>query len=119
MADQNEPWASVAQQGVGAFGTWPLPVQLSIVGGSFALLLAGIAAWYLLKRRPDPGADGTVPAAVMITVTEEFSRQVGHMATVVEGLSSVVEDLRDSIKGCSTCHYNPHARIDPPPPKRQ
>jgi len=113
-----EPWPQVAQQGVMAFGGWPLPVPLSIVGGTTVLLLAGIAAWYLTKRRPSPGTDGTVPAAVMITVTEEFSRQVGHMATVVEGLSAVVEDLRDSIKGCSTCHYNPHARIDQPPTKR-
>lgn len=119
MADQTEPWAPVAQQGVVAFGTWPMPVQLSIVGGATALLLAGIAAWYLTKRRP-PG-DGTVPAAVMITVTEEFSRQVGHLSTVVEGVgaaletvTAVVERMERAIQGCSTCHYNPHARKDPP-----
>ena len=105
MAEQQE-WAPVAERAVGAFGTWPEPVQLALSIGATIVLLAGIAAWHFNKRR---GRDEqTVPAGVMITVTEEFSRQVGHMATVVEGLSSVVEELRDSIKGCSTCHYNPH-----------
>jgi len=106
---EQQPWVPVAEKGVAAFGTWPESVQLTLTGGVVVVFLAGIAAWYWSRRNPDETGQ-TVPAAVMITVTEEFSRQVGHMATVVEGLSEVVEDLRDSIKGCSTCHYNPHSK---------
>lgn len=111
MSDSSSPlmpgpdWTPVAERAVWAFGTWPQWTQIAVSISATTVLLAGIAAWYLNRRHSD---SGMVPAAILVSMTEEFSRQVGHMAMVVEGLSAVVEDLRDSIKGCSTCHYNPH-----------
>ena len=94
-------------QAVGVFGHAPKTVQIALVIGCVVLGLAGIAAWYFRRRDGD-----TVPASVLVSITEEFSRQVGHMATVVEGMHSVVEEMRDTITGCQTCPFHPNAKKD-------
>jgi chromate transport protein ChrA len=115
MAEQPQDWAPVAEHAVGAFGTWPETVQLTVSVSAAIVLLAGIAVWHLSRRRSPE--DQMVPATVMITVTEEFSRQVGHLATTVEGvglamdsLAKLVERMEAAIQGCATCHYNPHRK---------
>lgn len=105
MAD-TETWQGVASNGVSTLPQLPEGVQYAVVIVGGVVAMAIIAALFFRRQRDD----STVPAAVMISVTEEFSRQVAHMTTAIDGLALVVEDMRDTVKGCSTCSYNPHGQ---------
>ncbi|MDO8608259.1 MAG: hypothetical protein Q7R40_17120 [Phaeospirillum sp.] len=106
--DTPHDWTPVARDAVGILGQASDNVQITVTVALALIALAGIAAWFFSRRRPED--DSTVPATLMVNVTEEFSRQVAHMTTAVEGMAEIVEELRDTIKGCSTCPFHPNAK---------
>jgi len=73
-----------------------ISVQMTATVGIVLIALAGITAWWLSNRRK--ADDGLVPASVLISVTEEFSKQVNHLA-------SVVEKLEEAMRDCSSCSF--------------
>lgn len=111
MAGETSPdWTPVARDAVGVLGQASETVQIVVTICVALVVMAGIAAWFFSRRKPED--DSTVPATLMVNVTEEFSRQVAHMTTAVEGMAEIVEELRDTIKGCSTCPFHPNTKRD-------
>ncbi len=98
--DTQQTWTPVAEQAVGILGHAPPDVQLAFITALTLVALAAIYAWVMTHKDKDED-QGTVPAEVMVSVTEEFSRQVGRLA-------EVVEDMRDTIRGCQTCPFHPN-----------
>jgi hypothetical protein len=99
MTDSARNWPDAVDHGFGFLSGAPEAVQMTATIGIVVIALAGILAWWLSSRRKTD--DGLVPASVLISVTEEFSRQVGHLA-------SVVEKLEETMRDCSSCAFRRH-----------
>ena len=113
MPDPLDPGAltGVAERGVGAWSVATPAVQMAALA-ALVLIIAIFAASKIIARKQDAQDGETVPASVMLTVTEEFGRQVASLTSAIEGLHEVVDQMVDTVTNCSTCPYHPKTRKD-------
>lgn len=102
MPENSQDWTPVASQAVGVFGHVSEPVQLTIIVGLTLVTLAGIFAFYLIRRvnsavYPDgydrslnPGDDGYVsPLWETVddtSVVERFGFTKSDILAMAEGV---------------------------------
>ncbi|MDO8608587.1 MAG: hypothetical protein Q7R40_18800 [Phaeospirillum sp.] len=118
--------AGVATHSLDVLALLPPPVAIAfvIVGGVVALavvVIAGLVAYWRwgrssnssleateAERDDGPSGISTELLTAFLNVNGEFAAQVGNLAKVIEELGGAVEEIKDTLTGCSTCPFHPN-----------
>lgn len=121
MTELSPEWAPVASQAVGVYGQISPDVQIFIAAGvTLVLLAAAVVVDRWLSRRSQAAAEAPADppapdnsdvialAKAISSLADEQGRHVHHMAQSVDRLHDTVQQLAETIVGCTTCPWHPN-----------